>query len=295
MHSSSRLTSRWIALVAAYLIVGILGAWYLLDTTAIGADLATYQRAGDALWSNGDPYATAASVPEDYRYRYPPLLAMIIPVLGWPPLWFGLIAIATVVPIYVAYRVAGPAGLLPPALLIGAWGQQLLNGNAQAIVVALLAIVPLRRRTGAVGLAVASMLKLHPALAVVWYLGRRDWGALAWFSGAIVLLTVLQLPWLRAMLDFYLVNPMATETIPGMSLRAVGVVTWIAGTLAAGVAALWFARSRYGWLLATLFQLVALPRVLLVNLALLLAAPLPRPTEAASARSSRPAREATRG
>ena len=285
---------RWTILIALYLVFGLLGAWYLVDTTAIGADLATYQRAGDALWSTGDPYASATSVPEDYRYRYPPLLAMIIPLLGWPPLWFGLIAIATVVPIYVAYRVAGPAGLLPPALLIGAWGQQLLNGNAQAIVVALLAIVPLWRRTGAVGLALASMLKLHPALAVVWYVGRRDWGALAWFSGAMALLGVFQLPWLGAMVDFYLANPMATETIPGMSLRALGVLPWILGTLAVGVAALWFARSRYGWLLATLFQLFALPRVLLVNLALLLAAPLPRPQEAASAISSRPAPEATR-
>ena len=286
---------RWTILIALYLVFGLLGAWYLVDTTAIGADLETYQRAGHALWSIGDPYASAPSVPEDYRYRYPPLLAMIIPVLGWPPLWFALIALATVVPMYVAYRVAGPAGLLPSALLIGAWGQQLLNGNAQAIVVALLAIVPLWRRTGAVGLAVASMLKLHPALALVWYVGRRDWGALAWFSGAMAVLAAVQLPWLRAMLDFYLADPTATETIPGMSLRALGVLPWIVGTIVVGVAALWFARSRYGWLLATVLQLVALPRVLLVNLALLLAAPLSRPKEAATARSPRPAPEAIGG
>ena len=61
-----------------------------------------------------------------------------------------------------------------------------------------------------------------------------------------------------------------------MSLRALGVLPWLGGTLVVGVAALWFARTRYGWLLATVLQLVALPRVLLVNLALLLAAPLPR-------------------
>jgi hypothetical protein len=281
------MNTRWTILIGLYLAFGLLGALYLVDTTAVGADLATYQRAGDALWSTGDPYAAATSVPEDYRYRYPPLLAMIIPVLGWPPLWFVLIGLATAVPIYVAFRVAGPAGLLPPALLIGAWGQQLLNGNAQAIVIALLAVVPLWRRAGAVGLAVATMLKLHPVLAIVWYVGRRDWRALAWFAGAMAVLLAIQLPWLPAMATFYLDDPTATETIPGMSLRALGLVPWITGTVVVGIAAVSFARTRYGWLLATLFQLVALPRVLLVNLALLLAAPLPR-REEESAISSMP-------
>lgn len=269
--------ARWTLLIGFYLILGLAGAWYLADTTSVGADLATYQRAGEALWTTGDPWAEAASVPEDYRYRYPPLLAMVIPVLGFPPLWYALVAIATAVPIVVAYRVAGPAGLLPPALLIGAWAQQLINGNAQAFVVALLAIVPFTGRAGAIGLAGATMLKLHPILALVWYVGRREWRCLAWYGAAMALLTVIQGPWIPAMLRFYLTDATATETIPGMSLRALGLVPWVVGTVLVAVAALAFARTRYGWLLATLLQLLALPRVLLVNLALLLAAPLPRP------------------
>ena len=92
---------RWAFLVALYLLFGILGAVYLWGSTAPGADHATYVRAADALWSTGDPYADAAAYPEDYRYRYPPLLAMVFPVLGWPPLWYGLLAVATAVPIYV--------------------------------------------------------------------------------------------------------------------------------------------------------------------------------------------------
>ncbi len=283
---------RWAVVVALYLVLGLLGAWYLAGTTAVGADLATYQRAGDALWTSGDPWSATASVPEDFRYRYPPLLAMVIPVLGWPPLWYALIAAATVVPMIVGYRVAGPAGLLPAALLVGAWGQQLLNGNAQAFVVALLAIVPFTGRVGAVGIALATMLKLHPALAVVWYLGRREWANLGWFAAAMAVLLLIQLPWLPAMLVFYLNDPAATETIPGMSLRAIGVVPWIVGTAAFGVIAIAFASSRYGWLLATVLQLVALPRVLLVNLALLLAAPLPPAGRAAERRPS-PAPSAT--
>ena len=289
------MNARWVLLVAVYLGFGLLGAWYLSDTTSIGADLSTYERAGDALWTTGDPYSGAEDLPEDYRYRYPPLLAMVIPVLGWPPLWFVLIALATLVPMIVGYRVAGPAGLLPAALLIGAWGQQLLNGNAQAFVVALLAIVPLTRRTGAIGLALATMLKLHPALGIVWYAGRREWRLLGWYAAAMAVLTLIQLPWLPAMLRFYLSDPVATETIPGMSLRALGFWPWVVGTVAVGIAALWFARGRYGWLLATVLQLVALPRVLLVNLALLQAAPLPRPEAAGSPGSPPPAPPARPG
>ena len=289
------MNSRWLILIGFYLILGLLGAWYLMDTTQAGADLATYQRAGEALWTTGDPYANPISVPEDYRYRYPPLLAMIIPILGWPPLWFGIIAIATIVPVVVAYRVSGPAALLPAALLVGAWGQQLVNGNAQAIVIAILAIVPFTGRLGGVGLAVATMLKLHPALAVAWYVGRRDWKPLAWYAVAMGALAVLQLPWLPAMLDFYLNDPAATTTIPGMSLRALGIVPWVIGTLAFAVAAVRFAATRYGWLLATILQLAALPRVLLVNLALLLAAPLPRREAAGSPEPSRPIPSATVG
>lgn len=289
------MTARWAALVAFYCAFGLFGAWYLVDTTAVGADLATYQRAGEALWTTGDPWAASAGFPEDYQYRYPPLLAMLIPVLGWPPLWFALVGAATLVPIVVAYRVAGPVGLLPAALLIGAWGQQLLNGNAQAFVVALLVVVPLTGRWGAIGLAVATMIKIHPVLALAWFIGRRDWSGVAWFAAALAVLAVIQLPWLPAMLDFYLNDPSATETIPGMSLRAIGFVPWVVGTAVVGVAAVWFARTRYGWLLATVLQLVALPRVLLVNLALLLAAPLPRSAPKASPEAPPRAPSATAG
>ncbi len=272
----SRIDRRWAVLIGLYLAFGLAGAVYLWGTTQAGADLATYQRAGHDLWVLGDPYATAAQVPQDYVYRYPPLLAMVIPLLGWPPLWFAIIAVCTAIPIWLAYRQLGPPGLLPAALLAGAWAQQLINGNAQAIVVTLLALVPLHRRAGAIGLAVATMLKLHPVLAVVWYVGRRDWQALGWFAGACAVLAVVQLPWLGDFVHFYTSNPVATQAIPGMSLRALGFVPWVLGIVVVVGLALALARTRWGWVLAILLQLVALPRVLLVNLALLLASPLPR-------------------
>lgn len=262
-------------LVSLYLLFGLLGAWYLCGTTVIGGDLATYQRAGAALWSGADPYATGAGLGQELQYRYPPLLAMLMPLLGWPPLWYVLLGLATLVPVYIAFRDQGAPGLLLPALLVGAWGQQLLNGNSQALVVAMLVLVPRFAIGGPVMLAVATMLKLHPALGLAWFIGRRDWRGVLWFGAATAVLLAMQAPWLGDFVRYYLTDAAATDTIPGMSLRALGAPVWIAAIVILAVLTVRLARSRYGWLLATLVQLVALPRVLLVNLALLLAAPLP--------------------
>src|SRR4029453_16141231 len=102
---------------------------------------------------------------------------IVMPVFGWPPLWFAGLAAATLWTFLRGMRVAGPGYLLPVIVLGGAWGQVLINGNVQPIVMACLAAVPLWRRWGAVALSVATMLKIHPALGVLWYLARRDWQA----------------------------------------------------------------------------------------------------------------------
>lgn len=292
----------WGVLIGLYLALGVAGALYLAGTTVIGQDLATYQRAGDLLWSGQNPYAGQSDLGQESQYRYPPLLAMVIPILGWPPLWYGILAAATAATIWLWYRNAGLAGLLVPALLVGAWGQQLLNGNSQAIVVWLLAITPLAavRPSAARGsafvapaaLAVATMLKIHPVIGLVWFAGRRDWRAISLYGLACGVLLLIQLPWLGDFINYYLNDPAAAETIPGMSLRAIHPAVWVIGFLVILALAWRYAETRYGWLLATVAQLVALPRVLLVNLALLLAAPLParRPQpQSASATSSTPA------
>jgi hypothetical protein len=271
----------WAVLIGLYLALGVAGAVYLAPTTVIGQDLATYQRAGDLLWAGENPYSAQSDLGQEDQYRYPPLLAMVIPILGFPPLWYGLMAAATVATIWLWYRTAGPAGLLVPALLVGAWGQQLLNGNSQALVVYLLAITPLLavgsgpRWSGPAVLALATMLKLHPVIGLVWFAGRRDGRAIALYLVACGVLLIPQLPWLGDFVRYYLTDPAAVETIPGMSLRAIHPAVWVVGVVVILGVAWRVADTRYGWLLATVAQLVALPRVLLVNLALLMAAPLP--------------------
>jgi hypothetical protein len=287
----------WGVLIGLYLALGLAGAVYLAPTTVIGQDLATYQRASDLLWAGENPYAEQSDLGQENQYRYPPLLAMVIPVLGWPPAWYGLLALATAATIWLWYRTAGLAGLLVPALLVGAWGQQLLNGNSQAIVVWLLAITPLSARYGPPALALATMLKIHPVIGLVWFAGRRDWRGIGLYGLAAGLLLLVQLPWLGEFLTYYLTDPAAAGTIPGMSLRAIHPVVWVVGIVVTLVLAWRYAGTRYGWLLNIVAQLVVLPRVLLVNMALLLAAPLPPrrrdPGAPASATSSTPAPAAT--
>ena len=91
------------------------------------------------------------------------------------------------------------------------------------------------------------------------------------------MLLLVQAPWLGEFVDYYLNDPGATSTVAGLSLRAFGVPVWIAGILIFGFLSYRYAAGRWGWFLNIIFQLAALPRVLLVNLALLLAAPLPAP------------------
>jgi hypothetical protein len=262
-------------MLGLYGLLGLLLIAFLAPSSFPGADLSIYQRAGRDLLAHGDPYHSSSQLPYVFQYRYPPLLAMLMPVLGWPPLWFGLLGAATLVTFLIGVRQTGPAYLLPVVVLGGAWGQVLLNGNVQPILMALLAVVPLRRRTGAVALAAATMLKLHPALGVIWYVGRRDWQALRWYAGAMALLLVVQAPWLGTFVRFYLAEEVASPFGQlGFGLRAIHPVVWVVGTVLLGVAALRWADTRAGWLLNITFQLAALPRLLLVNLALILAAPL---------------------
>jgi hypothetical protein len=147
------------------------------------------------------------------------------------------------------------------------------------------------------------MLKIHPVIGLVWFAGRRDWRAIGIYAAACALLLLVQLPWLDDFVNYLLNDPAATETIPGMSLRAIHPAVWVVGIVVTLVLAWRYAGTRYGWLLNIVAQLVVLPRVLLVNLALLLAAPIPprRPTPAApppdpaSATSSTPGPGATPG
>jgi len=266
----------WGVMILLYGLIGLLGVIVLAPNTFPGADLAVFQQAGSDLLNTGNPYASNATAHYNFQYRYPPLLAMVIPLVGWPPLWYALLFASTAVVFYYWYQDAGWFGILPIVMLAGPWGQPLINGNVQPILMLLLAVVPRFARAGAVALAVATMLKLHPALGTLWYVGRRDWRGLAWYVGAMAVLLLVQAPWMGLFLDYYQNDSDASIALyHGWGLRLAGDLAWIIGSVITGVLAWRFAPSRYGWMLNLVFQLAALPRLLPTNLALLLAGPLP--------------------
>jgi hypothetical protein len=266
----------WAFMIGLYGLIGLVGILVLAPNTFVGADLAVFQQAGHDLLTQGNPYASNATAHYNFQFRYPPLLAMVIPILGWPPLWYALLIASTATVFYFWYRDAGWFGLLPIVMLAGPWGQVLLNGNVQAILMLLLALVPRFARVGAVSLAVATMLKLHPALGTVWYVGRRDWRGLAWYAGAMAGLLIIQAPWMGLFLDYYQTDPDASITLyRGWGPRLAGDVAWIISAAVTSILAWRFAPTHYGWMLNIVFQLAALPRLLPTNLALLLSAPLP--------------------
>ena len=265
-----------ILMMVLYGLIGLLGILVLAPNTFPGADLAVFQQAGQDLVNSGNPYLSNETAHYNFQYRYPPLLAMVIPLLGWPPLWYALLAASTAIVFYFWWEDAGWFGLLPIVLLSGAWGQVLINGNVQAILMLLLALTPRYARAGPISLALATMLKLHPALGVVWFIGRRNWRGLAWYAGAMAVLLAIQAPWLGHFLNYYRTDADASIILyKGWGLRLAGDVAWIIGAAVTGFLAYRYAKSQYGWMLNIVFQLAALPRLLPTNLALLLSAPLP--------------------
>jgi hypothetical protein len=263
-----------------FILVLICGAWlasFVADTTFVAADHHVFREAGDALYETGDPYAANPPATRfESHYRYPPLLAMLMPVLP-AGVWFPLLALAWATPLWLGWRRSGADGLLLPLLLAGCWIQQLLNGNSQGFIVAALCLVPVSRRGGAVATAAATWVKIHPIFVVLWYLGRRDWTALRWFGGTFVVLGLIQLPWLGEFLA-YATSPQAS--VPAqLSLRASGPVVWLLGVSVLSVLTLRHARDEKGWFLLLVTQIAALPRVNLLALTLLLPpGPPARPT-----------------
>lgn len=259
-----------VAVVAVVTAVAIWLVWLLIPSTAPAADLRTYQAGTESFYETGDPYAVNAERGLEEQYRYPPLLAMVLPALEWA--WFPLLALAWTFVFWIRWREAGPWGLLLPLGVIGLWGQLLIAGNAEAFVVAGLIVVPLHRRTGALGAAVATWLKIYPAAVVLFYIARRDWQALRWYAASVAVLGLIQLPWLDDYARYAMSDGAAVPA--GMSPRFLGPAAWGFATVV--MASHVFVHARHAskaWAFTVGTMLMAIPRIIVPTLALVLAHP----------------------
>ncbi|MDQ3524078.1 MAG: DUF2029 domain-containing protein [Chloroflexota bacterium] len=241
-----------------------------------GADLEAYRVAGQDLRAVDNPYATSLSRFEESQYRYPPLLAMTMPLLGSSVVWYALMTLCLLGVAYLAWRDHGWGGLVLPSLVTGPLAQNFIVGNAEIAIVGLLALAPRYRRAGPIALAVATSIKLWPILGLVWFAGRRDWRGALWFFATLALLVLVQLPWMDDWIRYWQ-SPEAAFTVGGISLRVMfGEAIWLGITAMVAVAAILTAGSKRGWTMAVLLQLVALPRAFVPSLAVFAAAVPPR-------------------
>ena len=236
------------------------------------ADVHAYYDAGARLNAGLPLYPATANPDVADFYRYPPLTAIVFRPLAALPfplaagVWEALILAAFALTLWrigIRPRVLVVLGLLS---LPTAW--VLAIGQAQALVTLLLVI-------GAPwAVALAGQLKLFPALAGLYWVGRGDWRSfgrfVAWSAGFAVLQLLLA-P--QASLDFLgTLGPGQVGHVNNFSpwvispwLWGVLIVAGVGGTLA-------LAHTRWGWAAAVALGTLAPPRLLTYMLSTLIAA-----------------------
>jgi hypothetical protein len=258
--------SRTTHLVAfAFAVLGALAGAYMLVlhlTTDPLADVHAYYDAGARLNAGQPLYQQPATTVEAEFYRYPPLLA-----IAFRPL--ALLPFQAAATIWMALLVASLAGSIWLAGIRNRWTWYVLGwlaapiawslviGQSQILIMFLMTVgTPL-------GLALAGSIKVFPALAAVYWLGRRDWTMLgrfvAWGLALAVLSFVLEPAGTIAFLSFSTLDQVGEVT--NLSPYAISPALWAISVAALAIAAVLLARTRFGWLIALLLSVLATPRL----------------------------------
>jgi hypothetical protein len=236
------------------------------------ADLHAYVDAAARLNAGQALYDQPAGTNDAAFYRYPPLLAILFrPFAGLPfeviaVGWFAVLVAAIALTI-VRLGARRPATWVVMGMLALPTGWALVVGQAQILVTLFLAI-------GAPwAVAVATNLKLFPALVAVWWIGRRDWRSLgrfaAWMAGLIAVQLVLA-PQATLAYPAFLASDQIGD-VNSISPYAISPVLWLAVVAALAIAALRWAPTRAGWPLAVALSVFAPPRLLVYQLSTLAA------------------------
>lgn len=271
------------ALAVIGALAGIFSLWSHLSSDPL-SDFQAYYQAGARLNAGQPLYPPAADpayqpygIDSPVYYRYPPLLAIAMRPLALLPyetaagIWVvSLIGVAALTLYRLGITRPGvwlAAGILGLPL---AWAFSI--GQAQVMVTLLLVI-------GAPwSVALAAQLKLLPALAAVYWLGRREWRSLGRFVGYSFGLLAIQ----------FLLMPAETLGFPrivwfdqlgavvNISPYVISPALWAALVIAGAIAALLLARGRWGWAAAVSLAVLASPRLLSYMLSSLLAALRPQ-------------------
>jgi hypothetical protein len=272
LSPSTRRSLRRVAILGA--IVGLaigLQAFVLHVTTDPFADTRLYYDAGTRL-NSGQPLYIPSPDPAIGPYINPPLLAIAFRPLALLP-FPAAAAIWELVVVGSFVLTLRRIGLREPVVIaLGCLALPILwalsIGQAEMILTLLLTI------GSPASVAVAGHLKLVPLLVALYWLGRRDWRALAHLAVWVVAIGVVQLvleptatlawlrlEWLRTAFGFRNISPFAIHPL-----------LWGATIAVLAVLAIRYAPTRYGWPLAIVLTVFAYPRLLVYQLTTLLAA-----------------------
>ena len=240
-------------------------------TTDPLADVHAYYDAGARLNAGAPLYVQAAGTNDPWFYRYPPLLAIAfrpLALLPWPlaaAIWETLLVVAFGLTIRrLGWR---PPVWLAVGILAMPIAWSLVVGQAQVLVTALLVVgMPW-------ALAFAVHLKLLPALAALYWVGRRDWESLARFAAWVVVLIGVQLLLEPAATVAYLGFPNLVQVgeVNNLSIYAVSPLLWALLVVAGAVVTIRLGPTRYGWAAAVALSVLATPRLLAYQLSTLIA------------------------
>jgi glycosyl transferase family 87 len=285
-----------VTLAAFGLVIGVQIAVIHLQVDPL-ADVRAYYEAGTRLNAGVGLYDQAAGTNEAEFYRYPPLLAIVFRPLALLPfeiaaaIWEGVVVTAFVLTlrrIGLGRRALRGRALVAIGLLGLPIGWSLAIGQAQVPVTLLMTL------GSPLALAFATHLKILPALAAIWWLGRRDWPSLGRFAICTAGLAMLQLA----------LEPRGSLAFPSVfNLEQVGEVRnfspyvispwlWLALVVGGSLLALRLAPTRHGWMAAVALSVLATPRLLTYQLMTLLAGlrepdPTPAPPAVAVAAQAR--------
>lgn len=234
-----------------------------------GVDLDLYRRAAREWIEHGNPYRYEGSLGiESYRYGAW-FAALWIPFIDTPReiveiVWSAVLIACTagiMVSLVVEHGERGlPVALFAGGLLISATA----GGNVQPLLVAAL-YLGMHRSTGPLWVGLAASVKLVPILYLIPWIGRRQWGRAI---VAIVIMAIGLAP--TALFEVpAVVTDAGTEAYPSMFI-------WLALAGGAFIVAILLARTRYAWLAAGTAAVLALPRLLAVDLPLILPATVRR-------------------
>lgn len=261
-------------MVSVAVIAALLGLETLVFhlTTDPLADVHAYYDAGTRLNAGAPLYPPVADPDAPEFYRYPPLFAIAFRPLALLPYPVAACAWELLVLVVLATTlwrlgVRRPATWFAVAVLASPIAWTLAIGQAQALVTLLLAF------GSPFTVALATNVKLFPALVALWWVGRRDWRSLRRFVGwsiALGLVQVVLAP--TATLDFVRTTGLSqVGDVVNISPYALSPVLWAVLVLLGVVAALRLARTSWGWTLAVMLSVLASPRLLTYMLSSLLA------------------------